>query len=123
MSFDWSDYLQLAQDIKDDPSSSEAQKRTAISRAYYAAHNLARDLAIQNGHPNTPNNGHSSLISFFKRDFSNVQYQEAGKLLSTLRFERTKCDYNSDTTAIGDIDAKLESAIIQANGVRQHLGV
>lgn len=123
MSFDWSEYIRLAENIKADPNASEAQKRTAISRAYYGAHNLAYSLAIKNGHPDRNDSGHSKLIAFYKRDFSNVQYQEAGKLLSTLRFERTNCDYKPDTSLIGNIDAKLASSIIQANQVRQYLKV
>jgi len=40
MSFDWADYLTLAQELADQAASSqstEAKLRSAISRAYYAA--------------------------------------------------------------------------------------
>ena len=48
MSFDWADYLKLAEALTRDPSSpgpEEASLRTAISRAYYAAYRSASNLA------------------------------------------------------------------------------
>jgi len=52
MSFDWSEYLNLANKLvqaKSTPSADEACQRTAISRAYYAAYCLVRNLARDRG--------------------------------------------------------------------------
>src|SRR6266571_2146542 len=43
MPFDWKDFLSLAQQLAS--STEEASKRTAISRAYYCAFNLAFERA------------------------------------------------------------------------------
>ncbi len=46
MSFDWSQYLNLAKELADQPTTAanqEAKLRTAISRAYYVAFILARN--------------------------------------------------------------------------------
>jgi uncharacterized protein (UPF0332 family) len=46
VSFDWSEYLDLARELaqqSSDPSLAEARLRAAISRAYYAAFCLARN--------------------------------------------------------------------------------
>lgn len=51
MPFDWNDFLTLAQQLS--TSADEASKRTAISRAYYCAFNLAFERAESVGchHP------------------------------------------------------------------------
>jgi hypothetical protein len=52
MSFNWSDFLTLADALPRNPSSAgpeEASLRSAISRAYYAAFCGARDFARDKG--------------------------------------------------------------------------
>lgn len=45
--FDWTKYLSLAKDLS--TSSEEAVLRSAISRAYYAAFNQAKDYCVSKG--------------------------------------------------------------------------
>jgi hypothetical protein len=45
MAFAWADFLALARRLS---SGNEAEQRTAVSRAYYAAFNVAKEWA--NGH-------------------------------------------------------------------------
>jgi uncharacterized protein (UPF0332 family) len=47
MAFEWEDYLVLAEDLSTD--NDEAALRSAVSRAYYAAFNIARDFLSING--------------------------------------------------------------------------
>jgi uncharacterized protein (UPF0332 family) len=47
MAFGWEDYLSLANDLKDQHN--EAALRSAVSRAYYAAFNIAKDFLGKNG--------------------------------------------------------------------------
>ena len=52
MSFDWSEYLNLAQELAGQatgPSSQEAKLRSAVSRAYYAAFYAATALLLGEG--------------------------------------------------------------------------
>jgi uncharacterized protein (UPF0332 family) len=52
MSFDWADYLKLAEGLQanpDMPGPREASLRTATSRAYYAAFQCAIDFAKSEG--------------------------------------------------------------------------
>jgi uncharacterized protein (UPF0332 family) len=44
MSIDWSGYLDLAKELNDNSiANREAKQRSAVSRAYYAVFNLAKD--------------------------------------------------------------------------------
>ncbi|CAN5652409.1 hypothetical protein BH09CHL1_BH09CHL1_14760 [soil metagenome] len=45
--FDWSEYLHYATSLIQLPAPSEAELRSAMSRAYYAAFNTARDFLIR----------------------------------------------------------------------------
>lgn len=50
--FDWAQYLTLAEDLREGRGSTvneEARLRSAVSRAYYTAFCLARDLLIDEG--------------------------------------------------------------------------
>ena len=49
MSFDWNNYLSLAEELAD--RTDEASKRTAISRAYYCVFNLAFAHAVTTAGP------------------------------------------------------------------------
>ena len=98
MSFDWSEYLTLAQALADAApasSSPEAHQRTAISRAYYAAFIQARNrLRDIERRPVPYMNVHEHIIQQFKysRDY---RRQRIGNELSILRSQRTKVDYDN----------------------------
>lgn len=48
MAFGWEDYLSLANDLSKEQNN-EAALRSSVSRAYYAAFNLAKDFLSQKG--------------------------------------------------------------------------
>ena len=65
MAFAWVDYLDLAARLA--PDSREAEKRTAISRAYYAAFNQADSCLRLHGISPTPGEIHKKVWDEFKR--------------------------------------------------------
>lgn len=115
MSFDWSEYFELAQYLADinsvnssgsaiNPKSrlSEAKLRSSISRAYYAAFCIARNylrdflhdpklLKARNGDLNE----HKYVAEEFKHNRAkNKKMIEVGNDLSKLRQYRNKSDYD-----------------------------
>lgn len=99
MSFDWSQYLTLAQELAGRPSASaspEARLRTAISRAYYAAFCKARNLLRDKDRVSIPKkDSHQFVIDQFK-NHSDRSRMKVGEDLHSLRRDRNRADY-SDT--------------------------
>jgi len=94
--FDWDDYLQLAEELhdQDDSTPQEAEERSAISRAYYAAFHDALQRAprsIQEARSRK----HQKLIEHYKSGYTPKE-QEVGRLLDTLRDNRNAADYDVD---------------------------
>lgn len=98
MSFDWSEYLTLAQALADAASASaspKAHRRTAISRAYYAAFIQARNRLRDIEHRPVPRlNVHEYIIQQFKYSRDHRRHR-IGNDLSILRNQRTKVDYDN----------------------------
>ena len=97
MSFDWSEYLTLAQELTSASISSpiqEAHLRAAISRAYYAAFCKARNYLHNKDGYLTPRgtNAHLDVIMKFERS-SNMGRRKVGALLRSLRGIRNLVDY------------------------------
>jgi uncharacterized protein (UPF0332 family) len=94
MTFNWTDYLQLAQQLmgQDTLVSIEAKQRTAISRAYYAAYNEARTLARQHGFRESQFDNHRSLIEHFLSEPLR-EWRSIGENLRRLRQQRNDADY------------------------------
>lgn len=104
MSFDWLQYLILAKELDGQataPASPEARRRSAISRAYYAAFIGARNyLQKQEGHsiPKT-SDAHKYVSEQFKRSSDPVR-QDIGRKLERLRTTRNQADYNDTATGL-----------------------
>ncbi len=100
--FDWNDFLELARRLTagEQDDLSEARYRTAISRAYYAAFNRCRELAVRSG-------WQSSRSSRDHRDLVDWLVNEKGEYilareLSELRSARNDADYHASAlTAAG----------------------
>lgn len=96
MSFNWSDYLTLAQQLAGKAnisSSQESRLRSAISRAYYAAFIQARNYLRDRMGISIPlKNTHQFVISQFQNN-TDPRYQEIGTGLRILRSERNRADY------------------------------
>lgn len=99
MTFDWSQYLNLAKEFlgqSTPPASQEAKRRSAISRAYYAAFISARNyLQETEGHsiPTTAD-AHKYVVQQFKQS-SDTERQNIGSNLEKLRRDRNAADYNN----------------------------
>jgi uncharacterized protein (UPF0332 family) len=98
MSFDWADYLRLAESLVSNPNSpgpEEAALRAAISRAYYAAFCSARNLAESRGEMIRARRStdHWQVIDHFQ-DTPEFVRQQIGADLGRLRRFRNNADYD-----------------------------
>lgn len=119
MSFDWADYLKLAEALMRDPISpgpEEASLRTAISRAYYAAFRSASNLAAGRGEiiPAGLASDHGLVINHFQ-NATDPARQKIGAHLSRLRGNRNKADYND--VFPGRLADTARSSVILARNV------
>ena len=124
MSFDWADYLKLAEALTRDPASpgpEEASLRTAISRAYYAAYRSASTLAAGRGEiiPTGLASDHGLVINHFRNATDPVR-QKIGASLSRLRGNRNKADY--DDVFRGQPADTARSSIALARNILSGLG-
>ena len=97
MSFDWSQYLNLAKELAGQatgPAGPEARSRSALSRAYYALLCLARNhLRDKEGLSIPRNKVHTYVIEQFK-DSPDSTRSQFGHDLDRLRWDRNKADYD-----------------------------
>lgn len=97
MSFDWSEYLKIANKLVQAKSTfyaSEGCQRTAISRAYYAAYCKARNLARDRGWVTLTKSAKDHSI--VKNHFQNSRQRNKsriGVILDRLRDDRNDADY------------------------------
>jgi hypothetical protein len=97
MSFDWTNYLNLAQELTGSPiapSNEEAKLRSAISRAYYAAFIKARNYLRDQERYLTPAGGnpHYDVPLQFQQS-SDAARRAIGVNLNRLRKDRNVADY------------------------------
>ena len=99
MSFDWSEYLSIAEalcgmPISGAPAGAEAQQRTAVSRAYYAGFISARNHLRDIDRVEMPKrvNPHAFVPAYFM-DGSDPRRENIGRELLRLRTARNRCDY------------------------------
>jgi hypothetical protein len=100
MSFDWAEYLSLAEElcglaVSGPPVGNEAQQRAGVSRAYYAAFILARNFLRDVDGVRTPR--HANAHQFVANQFLNHPDPirvAIGYELGLLRAARNRCDYD-----------------------------
>ena len=101
MSYDWAEFLRLAESLESNPDSPgprEAALRSAASRAYYAAFHQALDHAIGEGFsPAYTGDDHRRVQAYFRRYSppSKIRRKIAQELARLLA-ERHKADYRND---------------------------
>jgi uncharacterized protein (UPF0332 family) len=109
MSFDWSEYLNLAQELTGQavsPSSQEAKLRSAISRAYYAAFCKARNhLRDKEGLPIQKIDVHQYVRNRFKSSPDKVR-KKVGENLNRMRKDRNKADYDDEVPRLAAMTVK-----------------
>ncbi|WP_250125350.1 hypothetical protein [Chroococcidiopsis sp. CCMEE 29] len=97
MSFDWSEYLNVAKELAGTattPANQEAKLRAAISRAYYAAFIKARNHLRDREGLLIPTTGdaHSYVSNRFELSLDPIR-QSIGEKLQRLRRFRRQADY------------------------------
>lgn len=126
MTFDWVDYLTLAkiprEDANNPNSLREARLRSAISRAYYSAFNMAKDYLISLGNRFSGSaEVHREIQNIFEHlsenerdDNKRRNLVEISNELGVLRSSRNKADYDK---IVLRIDKMAEAALIRAGRV------
>lgn len=116
--FEWGDFLSLAHRLTSRPSgqATEADLRSAIGRAYYAAYHAASDyVRVRSLVPATERLTHNAVWGTLARDNARER-SEAGQRGDALRRIRIVADYRNpfpDT----DIAARTTAAIIEAESL------
>lgn len=117
MSFDWTQFLELARDLAQQTTagySREAAERTSVSRAYYAAFCYARNYAAQYQGFKPPQGAedHRLLREHFKR--LGKAWVELEENLDDLRKWRNECDYEN---TVPDLSILVSDAISIADKI------
>ncbi len=124
MSFNWSEYLILAQELTSQSTASsiqEAHLRSAISRAYYASFCEARNLLSNKDGYQTPFgvNVHLDVADKFEKSID-VTRQNVGSLLHHMRSIRNIVDYRD--IFFGDHLGRTKAILTEAEEVIRLLG-
>lgn len=115
MSFDWEDYVYLAEDLLSQPE--ESYLRSAISRAYYGVFCIARN---RKGYKEfAGSNVHWRVINEYKNS-SDRNERNVGRVLDKLRKSRNDADYNEDKPINKDL---AERAVYSAKHILASMGI
>lgn len=112
MSFEAEDFFKLAEELlkSDWRRLDPAARRSAISRAYYAAFLQARAKAAHEGRViGGDENAHKAVGVYF-REHPDNKYKEVGELLRRLRTDRNDADYDEFSSVAEDVETILETA-------------
>jgi uncharacterized protein (UPF0332 family) len=116
MTFDWREYLDLADHLYNNCSafsSKEACLRAAISRGYYAAFCTARNCARDHDGLSVSNNSkvHGDIRKHY-RNSPDRKRQQVGNLLDRLRDYRNKADYDDTMEPLeGPLESYSQAAL------------
>ncbi len=108
MTFSWADYLIVARHLTENGVESgyaEGFLRSAISRAYYAALNTARNLLSDQWGIEVPETAeiHRFVPRWFMMDEEDPDQQEIGILLDRLRDRRRRADYADEVANVSSL--------------------
>jgi uncharacterized protein (UPF0332 family) len=120
MSFDWAEYLALAKELIENPTIyPEARQRSAVSRAYYAAFNLAKNYLEQAEEQSLPKtaDAHRYVAEYFRLS-DDPDQREIGNNLARLRLFRNQADY---TSSFPGLSAVAKRTVKIAAGVAANL--
>jgi len=120
MSFNWSEYLALAQQLAGKAQISATQEsrlRSAISRAYYSAFIQARNHLRDRMSLSIPRkNTHEYVIKQFQNSSDPIR-QQIGEALDRIRYNRNLADYDDTVANLPTItrrSLKLAAQVISA---------
>ena len=121
MSFDWPDYLTLAQALSGNERATpteEARLRAALSRAYYAVYGPAKLVAKARDEyvPQRFETWHQSLIRHFKASSDRTR-KSIGANLERMQKNRERADYernfNGDLAFEASLMLKMGAAVLE----------
>jgi uncharacterized protein (UPF0332 family) len=127
MSFDWTTYFELSKALYQEATTSgavlvEAKLRSAISRAYYAAHhNSARYVeTTQKGvYLSRTGKAHREVVDYLKAS-KKSEDRQAGVLLDRVLSAREKADYKAFP---GSIQAATDAALREVDKILKVVAV
>lgn len=123
MSFDWLDYLDVADELagfRSVPANSEAKLRSAVSRAYYGAFCKARNrLRDVDGVSLTGTGKDHQLVQEEFEASGDANRQSIGVSLRRLRQQRNLVDY--DDVITGSLPTKVRFSLKLALSITQDL--
>jgi uncharacterized protein (UPF0332 family) len=122
MSFEWTTYFELSKVLRDEAIAkehplAEAKLRSAISRAYYAAHHQSLKYveATQKGvYIGRTGKAHREVVDYLKASKKNED-RMAGNLLDRVLIAREKADYRRPFP--GNVKAAAQAALNDAEKV------
>jgi len=114
MKFDWTQYLNVAEEFIEHSQSStfrEAYLRSAISRSYYCAFCLARNFLKERGtvFPEDKINIHEFVIKTYSESGDRTE-EKVGEDLKRLRNDRVNADY-FEIMHVTEVIAKLDCGL------------
>ncbi|MEC4986733.1 MAG: HEPN domain-containing protein [Oscillatoria sp. PMC 1068.18] len=116
MTFNWLEYLILAQKLagtRENPAN-EAEMRSAISRAYYAAMIQSRNFLFERDKLLIPTQNTHQYVMNQYRNSSNKNRKKIGERLRRLRGYRNQADYD-DT--VKNLSNKTQEALTLARRI------
>jgi uncharacterized protein (UPF0332 family) len=115
MSFDWSQYLDLAHDLFTQAANTpyeDANLRSVISRAYYAAFHKARLRLQDKWGISVPTN--ATAHGAVRDEFKKKSQRRITVTLERMRIDRNKADYND---LVADLATTAQENLKRANQV------
>lgn len=118
MTFAWIDFLELAEFLANSQGSfsDEAGKRSAISRAYYAAYCHARNYAVNVLGVDFEKDKSARNVDIHVKvrqcylNHADENLNEIGNLLQVARDRRNNSDYDEKFEHISEVQATIEDA-------------
>jgi uncharacterized protein (UPF0332 family) len=119
MTFDWSEYLRLARTLAQD-SRDDAARRSAVSRAYYAAFHKARAFNAQKQLWCTCGQARGSheVVWHALKDSGNADWRRVGNWGLDFKEKRRKVDYDDE---IADMQWMIDYAFRTAGNIIKRL--
>lgn len=117
--FNWEEYINFAKALMS-ATASEAAKRSAVSRSYYGAFILARNLATERGWVtgSRDNSVHRDVINYYI-NHPTRKVKQIGTNLDRLRNSRNIADYEN---FFAKIDENTIKSIRRAEHIKDILG-
>jgi hypothetical protein len=115
--FDWEEYLKLAENLLPDGQgyNAEAEMRCAVSRAYYAAFNVAR-IEVPDYHLEGTGEDHRKVREYFEG-----RPEQVDRNLRRLHKRRKEADYHDDCGDLAQYKMRAREAVRMGRDVIEEL--